>query len=353
MGDPSARIKIGEGSNVQDNVAIYATFPRDAQATSALQALGLTPSSGVELGHYVITAHGVTIKGPARIGLEGAKVKENTGDPSVFLSFGVEIDGAIIEKNAGVSALARVGPGVRIKSGIMVLPGKNVTTQAEADDPALGKVRKTDAADFLFNKGVIHVNEAFAREYPRLAASDRDAIRGISADPGHSEFNPARDVPRLTGLATPLPSFRNRIIGDVRLADGAGTLANVMGRRVSLRADEGEPFKVGRIARMGDDVIFHALEHSYITVGNDVQFGNRAIVHGGDRTKSDGTISHETIIGDGVVLADQAVVFRSSIGAGSRLGVKSLIVNSTLAPGTIIPDRAIYVGGVFYGIVEW
>jgi hypothetical protein len=45
------------------------------------------------------------------------------------------VDGAWLEQNTAVSVFARVGPGVRLRSGMQVLPGKNVTTQAEADDP--------------------------------------------------------------------------------------------------------------------------------------------------------------------------------------------------------------------------
>ena len=44
-------------------------------------------------------------------------------------------------------ALARVEPGIVIKTGFAVVPGADVTTQAEAEDTALGKVVKITVPD--------------------------------------------------------------------------------------------------------------------------------------------------------------------------------------------------------------
>ncbi len=96
-----------------------------------MHAIGL--EDGVEIGERVILAHGCTVKAPPGWGWQGAifrLIRMMTQE--VFLSFSCEIDGAILEKNTGVSALARVGPGVRLRSGFIVLPGKNVTTQQES-----------------------------------------------------------------------------------------------------------------------------------------------------------------------------------------------------------------------------
>jgi len=250
--------------------------------------------------------------------------------------------------------LGRVGPGVQLRSGWLVLPGKNVTTQAESEDPALGKVRAITEADVAFNEAVIEVNKEFAKEYPHLFEENPDAVRGISPDPGGTAFNPERNLPLLAGVATEEPAFRNRIIGDVTLANTLEELEGLMGDRVSIRADEGEPFTIGTIAGMGSDVIFHALEETPISVGNNVAFGNRVIVHGGGRALLEGGGTDEpTIIEDDVVLRDQAVVFRSLIGAGSTIGIKSAIVNTDIAPGTTVPDRTIYVNNALFGAVEW
>ena len=82
-----------------------------------------------------------------------------------------------------------------MRSGFIVLPGKNVTTQAQADNPALGKVRPITEADRLFNAGVVEVNVGLAREYSRLAREDKSAVRGINLDPGGNEFDEERNAP--------------------------------------------------------------------------------------------------------------------------------------------------------------
>jgi len=355
LAEGSAGIEIGEESNLQDNVTVQARASRDAQGTAAVTALGLGENDGVEVSERVILAHGATVKGPAKIGVGGGDIPSDPDlDQEVFLSFGTEVDGAILERNTGVSALGRVGPGVTLRSGFIVLPGKNVTTQAEADDLALGKVRAITEADVAFNEAVIEVNTAFAREYPRLYDEDPSDVLGISPDPGGTSFNHERNLPELAGVATRAPDFRNRIIGNVTMANTLEELEGLMGDRVAIRADEGEPFTVGTITGMGSDVIFHALEETPIQIGNDVTYGNRVIIHGGGRRPLEGGASDEpTIIEDGVVLRDQAVVFRSLIGSGATIGTKSAIVSTDIAPGTTVPDRTIYVNNALFGPVEW
>lgn len=347
------RIRIGRETNVQDNVTIYAGVERDGAARQQVAALGLP--DGVEIGERVIMAHGTTVKGPVQIAVEGTNIPvDPDDDQEVFLSFGCEIDGAILEKNTGVSALARVGPGVRLRSGFIVLPGKNVTTQREADDPSLGKVRLLVEADIAFNEAVLEVNTAFAREYTRLYRDNVTNVLGISMDPGNTAFNPTRDLPTLAGRPTRLSGFPNRIIGDVRLKNTLPELWRHMGRDISLRADEGEPFIVGEVARMDDNVIFHALEGASIQTGDNVRYGQRVIVHGGGRRPLGGGSDNEsTIIEDNVTLRDQAVVFRSLIGRGATIGRKSAVVNTDVAPGTVIPERVVYVNNALFGPVEW
>lgn len=348
----AVRIKIGKETNVQDNVSIYAAFERNSDGQAKVNALNL---QGVEIGERVILAHGSTIKGPAQIAITGSDIAADPDeDQEVFISFGAEIDGAILEKNTGVSALARVGPGVRLKSGFIVLPGKNVTTQEEAENPALGKVRQLVEADVEFNEAVLEVNIAFAREYSKLFYENPLNVFGINYDPGNTAFNPTRDQPMLAGQYIREPDFRNRIIGDVILANALPELSERMGNRISLRADEGEPFIIGTIKKMSDNVIFHALEESPIKVGDNVTYGEKSIVHGGGRMPITGEGSDEpTMIEDDVILEEGAVVFRSLIGKGARIGKRSAIVNTEVAPGKVIEDKVIYINNALFGPVEW
>jgi carbonic anhydrase/acetyltransferase-like protein (isoleucine patch superfamily) len=340
--DASSPIRIGAGSDLQDNVLVDATTGT---------------GTGVDIGERVIVAHGSSVLGPAEIGVRESplpqEVEAETYGGSVFMSFGARVDGGTVEVNAGVSALGRVGPGVTLHSGYLVQPGKDVTTQAEADDPALGKVRFINQADVEFNEGVIHVNESLARAYTELYREDPAAVRGVNVDPGHTDFNADRELPSFAGQSQARPGSRNRIIGDVDLTDPFTRFRAVAGDRISLRADEGEPFVVGQVDRMGDDVVLHALEHTDIHLGDRVHYGDEAIVHGGGRVIVEGQPEVQTVVGDDVWLGDESVVFRSTIGDGARIGDRSAVVGTDLPAGTVVPPNTIVLNGAVFGAVEW
>ncbi|MCV2491514.1 hypothetical protein OF117_19390 [Geodermatophilus sp. YIM 151500] len=358
-----APVSIGPESDVQDNVSVIGARglvgnPDEESAehgTPGDPAPGaVEPDPGVRVGERVIMAHGSSVLGPAEIGLDGSEIPANPdGIPEVFLSFGARVDGAVLEINTGVSALARVGPGIVLRSGTLVLPGKDVTTQEEADDRSLGKVRDINEADVAFNEAVIEVNVTLAREYTELYREDPLAVHGVNVDPGGSTFNPERDLPSFAGTELAVPGHRNRIIGDVDLGDRFGQFDRVVGDDVALRADEGEPIALGKIAGMDDDVIFHVLEEADLVVGTDVRFGRGAIVHGGGRVVAEGEPEEPTVVGDGVTLEDEAIVFRSTIGDGATIGERSAVVGTDLPPDSVVPDRTVVLNGEVFGPVEW
>ncbi|WP_448608163.1 hypothetical protein [Geodermatophilus sp. URMC 60] len=343
LASEGAPITVGEASNVQDNVTV------DARG-----------GSGIEVGDRVILAHGSSVLGSASVGTEESELPAevvaagvDVGAGSVFLSFGAQVDGATIERNSGVSALARVAPGVTLPSGFLVLPGKDVTTDAEARDPGLGEVRYINQGDVDFNEAVIHVNESLAREYTELYREDPTAVTGANVDPGGSGFNPDRDLPSFAGEEQARPEFRNRVIGDVDLADPFARFAERTGERIAVRADEGEPFTVGHVHRMGDDVTFHALEGTDLHVGDDVRYGTGAIVHGGGRVVAAGRPEAPTVVGDRVRLGDEVVVFRSTIGDGAVIGDRSAVVGTDLPADAVVPPHTIVLNGEVFGAVEW
>jgi carbonic anhydrase/acetyltransferase-like protein (isoleucine patch superfamily) len=315
-------ISIGNESNVQDNCVVSAE------------------AGAVRLGDMVIVAHGATVMGPASIGITG-RCPDAAPCPS-FVGFNAEVNGAIIEKDAMVSALARVGPGVTIPSGRKVLPGKNVTSNAEV--PA--KTDRVEKEDRDFMHGVIEVNIAFARQYTALASQSAANVRGINLNPATS-FNPQSELPMLHGRRVREPNFKDRIIGDLHMTDGLDQLQNVMSPRTSLRADEGEPFDVGAIAEMKDRVTFHALEHTHIRLGRNGHYGPRCLVHGGPTPFDDYTIT-----GDNFELGERSVFFRSRIGDNGRVGLKSLVQECDLPAGTVIPDHTVRIKNETWP-VEW
>ena len=323
--DGGQRIVIGNQSDVQDNVLVDAT------------------GGTVRIGADVIIAHGSSVLGPAEIGIEGS-CPEDAVICASFVSFNALVDGAVIEKDAMVSALSRVGPGVTIPSGLKTIPGKNIETQAEVT----AETTPVTEADREFMSGVIHVNEAFEVNYSMLAEENRSNVRGINYDPGGSDFNPERDLPVLAGVETRDPRFRNRVIGAISLADTHRRLQGRMGRNISLRADEGEPFAVGSILCMGNRTTFHALEHTSLELGDRGCYGFRSIVHGGPNDNDDTTMT-----GDAFTLGSYSVFFRSTAGDGVTIGYKSLVQQTDLPDGAVVPSRTIIVNGAVVGTVEW
>jgi carbonic anhydrase/acetyltransferase-like protein (isoleucine patch superfamily) len=360
------KIRIGEGSDVQDNVLI---------ATAG--------SGEVDLGDHAIIAHNANLfawsGSPVHIGASGPNAK-----PS-FVGFNSIIDGATVEQDAMVTHLDTIAPGITIHSGMKVLPGMYIRTQAEADNPALGKVTPVTAADREFMAGVLEVNEAFAKGYTDLFRRyGLKSVLGIGADPDTS-FNPGVDRPTLNLYGRPQanfadPAFPDRIIGDVGLGQSEQGLRQVMGNYDSIRADEGDDvptghphgFDIGAISQMGDHVTMHALEHTGIVTGNNVRYGYHSLVHGGEDT-GNAPATDTTRIGDNVTIGDWAVVFRSNVGSGITIGDHAYIDGSQLYlkngniwanrsvaglpdvrlfVGSVVPARAIVIDNVVVGQVE-
>ncbi len=319
-----ASISIGDISNVQDNVAISA----------------VGPNADVVIGDQVILAHNATIDGPATIGAPG-------GAPA-FIGFNAIIDGATVQPGAMVSSLAKVAPGIVIPTGYKVLPGMYIQTQAQADDPSLGKVDMVTADDLKFMNDVIHVNESFAEGYSALEQESPSSVRGIGPNPS-VPFNPQSSIPTIAGVPTTNPTFRDRIIGDVRMSNSVRQLEKVMGREDSIRADEASPFLIGKIARMGNQVTIHGLEYSNLSSGHGDTFGSHSVIHGGE----DSGMEVSTILGSGVRIGTWDVVFRSTIGNNCVIGPYAYVDDSQLAPRTSVPRGAIIINNKYLGQVQW
>ena len=326
MACSGARISIGTASNVQDSVEIVAR--------------GRTAS--VAIGDQAILAHNATVIGPATIGAAG-------GAPA-FVGFNAIIDRATVQPGAMVGSLAKVAPGIVIPSGFKVLPGMYIQTQAQAEDPGLGKVAPVTSNDLKFMNDVIHVNESFAEAYSVLAQQSPSAVRGIGPNPP-TAFNPESNTPVLAGRPTLAPSFRDRIIGDVRMTNTLAQLKGTIGHEDSIRADEAAPFIIGAIRRMGNRVTIHGLEYTNLASGHGDSFGYHSVIHGGSDSGQDP--EETTKLGANVTIGAWAVVFRSTIGDDCVIGPYAYVESSQLAPGTIVPKGAIIIGNQYRGQVEW
>ncbi|EHR69459.1 isoleucine patch superfamily enzyme, carbonic anhydrase/acetyltransferase [Burkholderiales bacterium JOSHI_001] len=319
-------IKVGNETNIQDNVDVNA-------ATGA-----------ITIGRQVILAHGATVKGPVQVGTTGTcPVATATTCPS-FVGFNAVVDGAVIQKDAMVSTLARVGPGVTIPSGRKVLSGANVTTNAQVAAKTVAMVQ----ADRDFMNGVITVNREFAAGYAEMATAFPKKVLGIGPNPV-TAFDPAEVLPTINGVPVSDPGFRNRIIGDVRIGNTLTDLRQRMGAQVSLRADEGHPFVIGSIAAMASKTTFHALETTDLATGFNGAYGFHSVVHGGGAAGA-------MRAGDNLVLGDWAVLFRSTIGPNSQIGYKSLVQQADLPAGSVVPECTVIIGNGAARVtskVEW
>jgi carbonic anhydrase/acetyltransferase-like protein (isoleucine patch superfamily) len=312
-------ITIGNDSNVQDNALLDATNRQP-----------------ITLGEKVIIAHGAAVYGGAKIGVDGTCPPAPLVCAS-FVGFNSEIaEGAIVERNAMVLHLARVGPGVRIPSGKVVMSGKNVTSDAQIPD----KTMDITTGDQMFMEGVINVNLALAAGYIALEQKDPTNVCGVNYNP-ETDWTRTSILPSFAGKPRRFPNSPHRIIGDVRLADKA---LPKMGMNIALRADEGTPFVVGTIFSVADFTTFHALRDTQLNLGNDGKYGVGSLVHGGK--------DKLTSTGRNFELGNDSVFYNSTAGDNCHIGPMSLVEKTNLGADTDIPAKTVVLAGERTA-VEW
>ena len=351
-------IKIGTGTDIMDNATIVANPLHPHKA----------PAPEVLIGDQVWVGYGATILGPSTIGAYGSSVQPTEIGP------GAVIDQATVEPGAIVGALARVGPGVTVPSGYRVLPGKNVTTNAAAADPALGLVVPVTNSDTSTLSKLLTANLTLAQGYTTIyqgqfatGASpgigppttnvyngDLATVLGSGQQPGSPTASTAF-LPPGTGPTFPTPSggriqgnfsgFRARITGGVVFQSSAGNIAHHLGRSNSIRGDIGQPITIGSIGRTGFGLSINAPGNGPITIGRNLVVGNNVTIMGDSTAKM--------VLGDDVTIGNGAVVEGSSLGSGSTVGARACLLNSTFPAGTQIPAGAIYENNKLVGYVEW
>jgi carbonic anhydrase/acetyltransferase-like protein (isoleucine patch superfamily) len=345
-------IKIGDSSDVLDSARLVAN-PGHAYRTPLLL-----------VGNNVSIGPGAEILGPSVIG----SYSDSAADTGIGAR--AVIDDATIEPGAIVSPMARVGPGVTVPSGFKVLPGMDVTTDAEASNPKLGMVVAVASSDISTLK--LTITDAVG-----LAAGYTSLYQGNSATGANSGGNPAIGgiyngyLPNIEGASlAPGPSyvggtkkvapafltqkgfvigsqlfnFPARVIGPAIFDQRAWQVALHLGRANSIRADEGQPITIGSIQQTGLHVSISSPLGGTLAIGQDFRAGNDAVILGGPGVNS--------VIGDHVRIGSGAVVTTTSIGSGSTVGANAYLLNSTFPPNTVIPAGAIYVSNKLQGYVE-
>jgi len=298
--DPCRRVCLGLATNVQDNVFVLALSDRAAvRGTCARRA--------TQTGRRTSLAHQAEI------------INSRIGD-FVFIGFHARLFNAVVEDGAFIGHGAVIRH-VRIPRDRIVGIGQRVTTQAAADALA----RKAEAqADF--QSEVLKVNEEFAESYADLYRhAGHAAVTGISRSP-RTSFN--RGLRPTIGSGLAREPFA-RIVGDVRLGRDA-----TVGRRTSIRADEGAPITVGVAAVIEDRVTFHALSGTSIIIGDRLRSDDNVVFHGPLRA------------GDDLTIGDDAILFRATVGNGVTIGDSAIVAGPAddpieLADGARVPPNAV------------
>jgi carbonic anhydrase/acetyltransferase-like protein (isoleucine patch superfamily) len=347
-------IKIGNGSDVLDNSSIVATRGHQGGAPMVL------------VGDQVVIGFGARILGPSTIGGFEAAAKPTA------IGAGAEIDGATIAPGAIVSPLARVGPDVTMPAGYRVLPGANVTTDAEASNPKLGMVVPVTASDVSTIKRTLSENGALAAGYAQLYQGNSAtgsspganpglgglfngnlaAVLGVGQEPGPSSasFEPSKSAPEFLSphrglVGAQLSNFPARMTGKVEVRMMASQAAHHLGRANAIRADEGQPIAIDSIARTGLRVTINSPLGGTLKIGRAFRAGSGAVILGGPNVNAE--------IGDGVRIGSGAVVDRTSLGSGSIVGQRAYLLNSSFPAGKVIPPKEIYINNKFEGYVQW
>jgi len=347
-------IKIANGSDVLDSASIVANPSHQHGRPVVL------------IGDQVVIGFGAKILGPSTIGAVDAAAKPTS------IGTDAEIDGATIEPGAIVSPLARVGPGVTVPSGYRVLPGANVTTDAQASNPKLGRVVPVTSSDTTTVKQTLSENESLTVGYSQLYQGNSatgastgftpvvtgvyngnlSEVLGASQEPGPStaSFEPSASAPHfllpsggLIGVL--LNTFPARLTGNLEINMTARQTANHLGRANAFRADQGQPITIGSIAKTGSHVTINSPLGGTLAIGTGFRAGSSAVVLGGPNVNAR--------LGDSVTIGSGAVVDRTSLGSGSTVGKGAYLLNSSFPAGMVIPPGAIYINNKFDGYVQW
>lgn len=351
-------IKIGGASSIENNATIVANRSKRR------------PETNVFIGDNVLVGYNSKVVGPSTIGAYGTTSKPTSIGP------GALVDQATVQAGAYVGALARVGPGVTLPSGYYVLPGANVTSNAEASDPSLGKVRLVSAADVTAAATQLTNDLALAAGYttvyqgnPATGANPGVAINvtgiyngnlagvlGSSQQPGASSvsFEPATTpvhiaprfpAPHRKAVRGLLSGFPLRVAGGVTFGQRAADVAAAAGRGDMIAGDLGQPITIGSIGKLGDNVSIVSAVGGTLTIGQSFNAASNSVLFGSKGSKN--------LIGDNVSIGAGAVVSGSSLGTGTIVGAHSYVLNSTFAAGSVIAPNSVYVNDVLVGSVQW
>jgi carbon dioxide concentrating mechanism protein CcmM len=156
------------------------------------------------------------------------------------------------------------------------------------------------------------------------------AVRSYAAPP--TPWSKPLAAPQIADTAY-VHSFSN-LIGDVRVGSGV-----LIAPGTSIRADEGNPFRIGDRSKVQDGVVIHGLEQGRV-IGDD---GQSYSVWIGDQS----SITHMALIhgpayiGDQCFIGFRSTIFNARIGQGCIVMMHCLIQDVEIPPGKYVPSGSI------------
>ena len=250
----------------------------------------------------------------------------------------------------------------------------NVTTNAEASNPALGKVVKVTTADLNDVTSNLANSLSLAAGYITLyqgqsatgASPGVDptvtgvnngnlaTIEGAGSQPGSPTASTAF-LPPGTGPAFPSPhqglvpgllyGFRARVTGGDQVPLPRRSIAHHLGRSNSIRADQGQPITIGSISQTGNGVTINSPLGGQLTIGQNFVAGYRGDDPG--RRHRQGRDRRQCL----------------HRGRGRRRPLvpgqwhngwePCLRAQSTFPAGSNIPAGSIYINNKLVGTVQW
>jgi carbonic anhydrase/acetyltransferase-like protein (isoleucine patch superfamily) len=299
--DPGRRVCVGHRTNLQDNIVLAALRGRPAIRRGPCGRRSTGTGARTSMAHQ-------------------AEITNSRIGDFAFIGFRARISSSVVEDGAFVLHGATIR-NVRIPRDRLVAVGQSITTQAQAN-----RLPRKAEAQREFQLEVLEVNREFAERYQELYREEGfDSVAGVSRSP-RTTFNAGRE-PTIGERFSREPFAR--IVGDVRLGDDVE-----VGRRSSIRADEGAPIVVGDGAEIEDRVTFHALRGTSIRIGRNLDTDDNVVLHG------------PLVVGDDLTIEDDAVLFRANVGDGVTIRDSALVVGPAddpieLRDGVTVPASAV------------
>ncbi|WP_319922081.1 LbetaH domain-containing protein [Neobacillus dielmonensis] len=146
-----------------------------------------------------------------------------------------------------------------------------------------------------------------------------------------TSWNPSPKSPKIHQHA--LLSPFTFVVGDVTIRENS-----FVAPFVSIRADEGTPFYIGRNTNLQDGVILHGLKDKYVEknnqtfsiyIGNEVSCAHGSLIHG------------PSLLEDNVFIGFKAIVYNARVGEGSFISSAAVVTGGvTLKPKSFVPPGA-------------